>query len=90
MFPCLVRAADVGLAAAVREYPDLVGAVLDREAGRDDVFPWERLDMGVSGKFLYSEWMKYHQALLTPPCPADGCDACGMCGMNSFLSSMQE
>jgi hypothetical protein len=90
VFPCLVRAADVGLAAAVREYPDLVGAVLDREAGRDDVFPWERLDMGVSGKFLYSEWMKYHQALLTPPCPADGCDACGMCGMNSFLSSMQE
>lgn len=86
IFPCLVRAADVGLAAAVRECPELLDSVLDREAGRDDVFPWECLDVGISRKFLYSEWVKYRHALLTPPCPADGCCTCGVCGMTSFLS----
>lgn len=85
IFSCLERAAEAGLPVALRENPELVNAVLGRTAERDDTFPWDRLDVGVSKKFLYSEWIKYRHALSTPPCPEEGCAACGVCGMNIFL-----
>lgn len=85
LFPFLEKAADIGLSAALRENGVLADSILGREAGRDDIFPWERLDVGVSRKFLYSEWVKYRRALATPPCPEAGCGMCGLCGMKSFL-----
>ena len=86
IFPCLERAAETGLAAAVREFDELVEEVLHRPRGRDSVFPWERLDIGVSRKFLYSEWTKYRHQMVTPACPVTGCRECGLCGMDRFLS----
>jgi radical SAM superfamily enzyme YgiQ (UPF0313 family) len=86
IFPCLERAAEVGLAEAMREQASLVHEVLHRPVDRDTVFPWEMLDIGVSRKFLYSEWVKYQRGLATPPCPESGCRTCGLCGMDSFLS----
>jgi hypothetical protein len=86
IFPCLERAAEIGLARAMREQAPLVQEVLGRRFDRDTVFPWERLDVGVSRKFLYSEWVKYRHCLVTPPCPETGCGTCGLCGMESFLS----
>lgn len=86
IFPCLERAAEVGLAAAVRECDDLVREVLHRPLARDSVFPWERLDMGVSRRFLYSEWTKYRHGLTTAPCPASGCGQCRLCGMDRLPS----
>lgn len=79
------EAADIGLSAALRENGASADSILGREAGRDDIFPWERLNVGVSRKFLYSEWVKYRHALATPPCPEAGCGVCGLCGMHSFL-----
>lgn len=86
IFPCLERAAQIGLPAAMREHDGLVHDVLLRHADRDTVFPWERLEIGVSRTFLYSEWVKYRRGLVTPPCPQEGCQTCGLCGMNEFLS----
>jgi hypothetical protein len=86
IFPCLERAARVGLGAAVREFDDLVQEVLGRSLSRDSVFPWDRLDMGVSRKFLYSEWTKYRHGLVTPPCPDSGCKKCRLCGMDQLPS----
>lgn len=86
IFPCLERAAEVGLPSAMREWDALVHDVLHRHADRDTIFPWDRLDIGVSRKFLYSEWVKYRRGLVTPPCPEDGCSACRLCGMDEFLS----
>jgi hypothetical protein len=70
----------------MREWDALVHDVLHRHADRDTVFPWDRLDIGVSRKFLYSEWVKYRRGLVTSPCPEDGCGACRLCGMDEFLS----
>ncbi len=78
--------AGVGLASAVREYDGLVRQVLQRPLDRDSVFPWERLDIGVSRKFLYSEWTKYRHGMASPPCPVSGCRECRLCGMDRFLS----
>ncbi len=89
IFPCLERAAHIGLTRAVREHEDLVRDVLERPLDRDSVFPWERLDIGVSRKFLYSEWIKYHHAMVTDPCPVSGCQGCKLCGMDRFLSLPQ-
>lgn len=86
IFPCLERAAETGLPAAVREFDELARKVLLRPMDRDSVFPWERLDIGVSRKFLYSEWTKYRHEMVTPACPESGCQACGLCGMDRFLS----
>jgi len=86
IFPCLERAAEVGLGAAVREFDELVREVLHRPLSRDSVFPWERLDIGVSRKFLYSEWTKYRHGLVTSPCPDSGCRECRMCGMDRLPS----
>ena len=86
IFPCLERAAQTGLPAAVREFDELARKVLLRPMDRDSVFPWERLDIGVSRKFLYSEWTKYRHEMVTPACPESGCQACGLCGMDRFLS----
>jgi len=86
IFPCLERAAEIGLPAAVRECEGLVDEVLTRQLGRDSVFPWERLEIGVSRKFLYSEWTKYRHGMVSPLCPDAGCDACRLCGVDGFLS----
>ncbi len=40
IFPCLERAAEIGLPAAMREWEALVHDVLHRHADRDTVFPW--------------------------------------------------
>lgn len=86
IFPCLERASEVGLGAAVREFDELVQEVLLRPLLKDSVFPWDRLDIGVSRKFLYSEWTKYRHGLITPPCPDSGCARCRLCGMDRLPS----
>jgi len=50
-----------------------------RERGREELFPWDFIDHGVSKSYL---WEEYQQALAsnqTPPCPPRGCRRCGVC-----------
>ncbi len=43
---------------------------------KDEVFPWDILDCGVSKSFLYREWERSQEAVVTPNC-RQACQGCG-------------
>ena len=43
---------------------------------KEEPFPWDRVDMGVRRDYLWREWERAHQDVLSPDCRA-GCMACG-------------
>lgn len=43
---------------------------------KDEIFPWDFIDIGVSRTFLYREWEKAHAENVTPNCRAQ-CSGCG-------------
>ena len=49
-----------------------------RERGEAELFPWEILDQGVRRSYLWQEYQRARQGLLTPPC-RPGCRRCGIC-----------
>ena len=51
---------------------------LYRERGKDEIFPWSNLDMGVSKKYLENEYKKALLQQETSVC-RDGCKICGVC-----------
>ncbi len=54
-------------------------AYLSRLRSKDEVFPWEMLDMGVSREYLWAELEQARRGEATPAC-FDGCQRCGVCG----------
>ena len=54
-------------------------AYLYRERMQDEVFPWIRVDVGVSREYLWLELQRAMQESATPVC-FDGCRRCGVCG----------
>ncbi len=48
-----------------------------RPRDRDEVFPWDLLDCGVTKAFLLKEWDKANRAEPTPDC-RKGCNGCGI------------
>lgn len=44
-----------------------------------DPLPWDHIDMGISRRFLQSEWEKARKAELTPDCRQETCRGCGIC-----------
>ncbi len=51
-----------------------------RERGKDELFPWDFIDAGVSKTFLRSEWEKAMRGEVTPNCR----EKCSGCGARSF------
>ena len=51
---------------------------LSRERAEDELFPWERLDMGFRKSYLYGELKNAEALRPTIPC-FDGCHRCGVC-----------
>ncbi len=47
-----------------------------RKRGRDELFPWDFIDVGVSRKFLWQEWERAMEETVTPNCRAQ-CSGCG-------------
>lgn len=47
-----------------------------RERPRDEVFPWDFLDIGVRKSFMYDELTRAYEAQTSPDC-RKGCRACG-------------
>ena len=47
-----------------------------RERDKDEIFPWDFIDIGVSKKFLYREYENSIQEKVTPNCRAK-CSGCG-------------
>ncbi len=85
LFPLLADAAEVGWKKALKRWDGDPAAYLDRERGKDEVFPWDFMDIGVSRAYLYREWEKYKAGLATGKCPEEGCAKCGRCGMEDWL-----
>jgi radical SAM superfamily enzyme YgiQ (UPF0313 family) len=82
----LVRlAADGGWKKAMRAWADEAAAILDRERGADEAFPWETIDMGVSRAALRREYERAGRFLHSPGCARTGCADCRLCGMDAWL-----
>ena len=47
-----------------------------RERSLDEILPWDFIDIGVTKRFLASEWKKAKQGIVTPNC-REQCSGCG-------------
>jgi radical SAM superfamily enzyme YgiQ (UPF0313 family) len=50
-----------------------------RERGREELFPWDFIDHGVSKDYLWHEYQLALAGQSTPQCDPDNCVACGVC-----------
>ena len=78
----LLRAHEMGdskaFRRAMREAQLDPAFYLYRERSPEELFPWERLDMGFRKDYLYAELQRAQKLLPTVPCFA-GCHRCGVC-----------
>lgn len=47
-----------------------------RERSKDEIFPWDHIDAGVTKSFLYKEWENAQRGLITSNCRSK-CQGCG-------------
>ncbi|MBT8762727.1 radical SAM protein [Desulfohalobiaceae bacterium Ax17] len=71
---------------ALKLWPGDMSWYLDRERDADEVFAWDKLEIGVSKDYLLREWQRYKKGLSTPKCSQNGCLKCQRCGMEAFES----
>ena len=78
----LLRACEAGgsksFKKALKEMGIRAETELYRERGEEEIFPWERLDMGFTRKYLYQELKRAEELKPTIPC-FDNCHRCGVC-----------
>ncbi|NCC25138.1 MAG: radical SAM protein [Deltaproteobacteria bacterium] len=86
LFPLLELAADgSSWKKILKGHEDLVTELLDRQRDPDEIFAWERLDIGVNRVHLWREWERFTAGRPTPPCPETGCLSCRRCGLDDHL-----
>jgi len=56
-----------------------------RERGRDEVFPWEQIDVGVTKQFLWREYQRSLAGEVSPDCREE----CLGCGVNVAFRELQ-
>jgi len=56
--------------------PDIMAS---RFRSRDEIFPWDIIDHGISRDFLWSEYQKALDGKVSSPCNTDKCTRCGVC-----------
>ncbi len=67
-----------GFKRALKELGLDADSYLYRERPAEEIFPWERLDMGFHKEYLYAELQRAKKLLPTVPC-FPGCHRCGVC-----------
>lgn len=50
-----------------------------RQRGKDEIFPWEVLDLGLKRDYLWKEYRRGLEGKTTPPCNIGSCTRCGVC-----------
>ena len=50
-----------------------------RERDRDEVLPWDHLDVGVDRDWLWDDWQDSLVEVSIPDCRWEGCSDCGVC-----------
>lgn len=58
-----------------------------RERGRDEAFPWDFMQSGVSREYLWGEYEAYRRGDDTPPCNVE-CTQCGIGCTGALFSEM--
>ncbi|MGQ9919803.1 MAG: radical SAM protein, partial [Desulfobacca sp.] len=66
-------------ALACRHSPVNPDFFVMRPRPREELFPWDFIDHGVSKDYLWEEYQKALAGQQTPPCPPHGCRRCGVC-----------
>lgn len=51
----------------------------ERVFEKDEILPWDHLDVGANKKWLWHEWQKAEQAVITADCRKGPCSGCGVC-----------
>lgn len=74
---------------ALRDWPQDPAWYLDRIRDKDEVFPWEVIDTGVSRDYLYGEWQKFQAGSPSLPCPGE-CGPCKRCGVQGHIENLSE
>ena len=70
---------DGDYSAAIRETGIDVDKYLIRPRGRNELFPWDIIDLHVRRDYLWREYEKALKGEATPPCNIGVCKACGAC-----------
>ncbi|MCC8141600.1 MAG: TIGR03960 family B12-binding radical SAM protein [Lachnospiraceae bacterium] len=55
-----------------------------RERGKEEIFPWDFIDSGVTKEFLWREWERAQKGETTPNCRMQ----CSGCGANRFMGGV--
>ena len=61
-----------------------MGFYTHREREKDEIFPWDLIDIGVTKGFLYREFQRAKQGKVTPNCK----QACVNCGAKVYSSGV--
>jgi len=70
----------VGWTQAMRSAPANPDFWVMRERGKEEIFPWEIVDLGLKKSFLWEEYRRALQGEPSPPCrPDENCRRCGVC-----------
>ncbi|MFP5212963.1 MAG: radical SAM protein [Acidobacteriota bacterium] len=65
---------------AMRNAPHNPDFWVMRERGKDELFPWEIVDLGLKRSYLWEEYQRALRAESSPPCRFDqNCRRCGVC-----------
>lgn len=66
--------------ATLKSIEPQVHHVVHRERGKDEVFPWDFIDLnGLMKRYLWNDWEKARRAAQTQPCMVGTCRKCGVC-----------
>ncbi|AEH44193.1 Radical SAM domain protein [Thermodesulfatator indicus DSM 15286] len=76
----LALAHDQNLNQALKELPLNPEFIIGRERKREEIFPWEIVDLGVKKEFLWEEWLLAQKGKPSPSCLLGRCKRCGACG----------
>ncbi|OAG27288.1 radical SAM protein [Thermodesulfatator autotrophicus] len=76
----LSMASGKNLNQALKELPLNPEFIIGRERKREEVFPWEIVDLGVKKEFLWEEWQLAQKGKASPGCLLGRCKRCGACG----------
>ncbi|MBI5559729.1 MAG: TIGR03960 family B12-binding radical SAM protein, partial [Deltaproteobacteria bacterium] len=59
-----------------------------RRRAREEVFPWDHLESGVTKEHLYKEYENALKSVETPDCRAGRCTLCGVCDFKTIRNVM--
>jgi len=81
----MLAAEQGGWKKALKKWDGDMTKILDHERGKDEVFPWEVIDIGVRREHLWKEWERAKLVRVSPGCSAKGCTKCAGCGVETEL-----